>query len=63
MLKYESETIRYRDYKNYDANVINHKLLNINWDGVYNSNSPNQSLNIIKSISKDTINRHAPFVT
>ena len=62
-VKYESETIRYRDYKNYDVNVINNELLNINWDGVYNSNSPNQSLNVMKSILKDTIDRHAPFVT
>ena len=62
-VKYESETIRYRDYKDYDVNVINNELLNINWDGVYNSNSPNQSLNVIKSILKDTIDRHAPFVT
>ena len=45
-VKYESETIRYRNYKNYDVNVINNELLNINWDGVYNSNSPNQSLNV-----------------
>ena len=62
-VKYESETIRYRDYKNYDVNVINNELLNINWDGVYNSNSPNQSLNVMKSILKDTIDRHALFVT
>ena len=60
-VKYESETIRYRDYKNYDVNVINNELLNINWDGVYNSNSPNQSLNVMKSILKDTIDRHAPL--
>ena len=60
---YESETMRYRDYKNYDVNVINSELLNINWDGVYNSNSPNQSLNVMKSILKDTIDRHALFVT
>ena len=33
-IKYESETIRYRDYENYDVNVINNELLNINWDGV-----------------------------
>ena len=62
-IKYESETIRYRDYKNYDVNVINNELLNINWDGVYNSNSLNQGLNVIKSILKDTIDRHAPFLT
>ena len=49
-VKYESETIRYRDYKNYDVNVINNELLNINWDEVYNSNSPNHSLNVMKSI-------------
>ena len=55
--------MRYRDYKNYDVNVISNELLNINWDGVYNSNSPNQSLNVMKSILKDTIDRHAPFVT
>ena len=60
--KYESETIRYRDQKNYDVNVINSELLNINWDGVYNSNSLNQSLNVMKFILKDTIDRHAPFV-
>ena len=60
-IKYESETIRYRDYKNYDVNVINNELLNINWDGVYNSNSPNQGLNIMKSILKDAIYRHVPF--
>ena len=53
-VKYESETIRYRDYKNYDVNVINNELLNINWDGVYNSYSPNQSLNVMKPILKDT---------
>ena len=62
-IKYESETIGYRDYKNYDVNVINNELLNINWDGVYNSNSPNQSLNVMKSILKDSIDRHVPFVT
>ena len=60
-VKYESETIRYRDYKNYDVNVINNELLNINWDGVYDCNSPNQGLNIMKSILKDTIDRHVPF--
>ena len=62
-IKCELETIRYRDYKNYDVNVINNELLNINWDGVYNSNYLNQGLNVIKSILKDTIDRHAPFVT
>ena len=62
-VKYESETISYRDYKNYDVNVINTELFNINWDGVYNSNSPNHSLNVMKSILKDTTARHAPFVT
>ena len=61
--KYESETIRYRHYKNYDVNVINNELLNINWDGVYNSNSPHQGLNVMKSILKHTIDKHAPFVT
>ena len=60
---YESETIRYRDYKNYDVNVINNELLNINWEGVYNGNSLNQGLNVMKSILKDTIDKHAPFVT
>ena len=45
------------------AFVINSELLNINWDGVYNSNSPNQSLSVMKSILKDTIDRHATFVT
>ena len=59
-VKYESETIRCRDCKNYD---VNKELLNINWDGVYNSNSPNQGLNVMKSILKDTLDRHAPFVT
>ena len=54
-VKYESETISYRDYKNYDVNVINTELFNINWDGVYNSNSPNHSLNVMKSVLKDTI--------
>ena len=43
--------------------MINSELLNINCDGVYNRNSPNQSLNVMKSILKDTIDRHAPFVT
>ena len=62
-VKYESETIRFRDSKNYDVNVINNELLNIDWDGVCNSNSPNQSLNVMKSIFEDTIDRHAPFVT
>ena len=62
-VKHESETIHYRDYKNYGITFINNELLNINWDGVYNSNSPNQSLNVIKSILKDNIDRHAPFVT
>ena len=42
------------DYRNYDVNVINNELLNINWDGVYNSYSPNQSLNVMKPILKDT---------
>ena len=57
-VKYESEIIRYRDYKNFDVNVINNEILNINWDRVYNRNSPNQSLNVMKSILKDTIDRH-----
>ena len=35
----------------------------MDWDGVYDSNSPNQGLNIMKSILKDNIDRHAPFVT
>ena len=34
-VKYEPETIRCRDYKIYDVNVINNELLNINWDGVF----------------------------
>ena len=46
-----------------DVNVINNELLNINQDGVYNTNSLNQSLKVMKSILKDTIDRHAPFVT
>ena len=62
-VKYESETICYYDYKNYDVNVINNELLNTNWDEVYNSNSPDQSLNVMKSILKDIIDRHAPFLT
>ena len=62
-IKYESETIRYRDYKNYDDNVINNELLSIDWDGVYNRNSSNQGLNVMKSILKDTIDRYAPLVT
>ena len=53
-VKYESETIRYRDYKNYDVNVINNELLNI-YSIVYNINSTNQSLNLMKSILKNTI--------
>ena len=61
-VKHESETIHVRAYKNYGVNFINNELLNINWDGVCNSNSPNQSLNIMKSILKDTIDRHPPFV-
>ena len=62
-VKYELETIRYRNYKNYDVSVINKELLNINWDGVYKSNSRNQSLNVMKSILKDIIDKHGPFIT
>ena len=34
-VKYESETIRYRDYKIYDVNVINNEKKYKNWDGVF----------------------------
>ena len=54
-VKHESETIHYHDYKSYDVNFINNELLNVNWGEVYNSNSPKQSLNIVKSVLKDTI--------
>ena len=62
-IKYKSKTIHYRNFKNYDANTINNKLLNKDWNPVYQTTSPTSSLSYITKIFKETLDMHAPFIT
>ena len=62
-IKFEPETIKCRDYSKYNVDTINNELLNIDWSAVYNSACPIDSLHKLSSILKETLDKHAPFIT
>ena len=49
-IKYQPSTVKFRDFSNYDINVINNELLLKNWDVVYNATSPNIAYDNLISI-------------
>ena len=61
--KYEAETIKCRDFSQYNVDIINNELLNADWKFVYDSNCPVHALKNLMSILVETLNRHAPFIT
>ena len=62
-IKHKPETIRCRNFKNYNIDQINNDLLNKKWDHVYNTNSPNEALLYFNSFLKETLDNYAPFIT
>ena len=62
-IKYKPETIRCRNFKNYNVNQINNELLNKGWDFIYSTTSPNAALSYFISTLKETLNDYAPFIT
>lgn len=62
-VKYKPETIRCRNFKNYDVNKMNNELLNKQWDSIYSTTSPNAALSCFISTLKETLNDYVPFIT
>ena len=62
-VKYQPKIIHCRNYKNYNVDAINNDLLNKDFDSIYNMTSPVAALTHFKSILKETLNGHAPFIT
>jgi len=61
--KYQSQTIRCRDFKNYNVDDINNDFINKNWDPLYSTKSPIDDWAHMKSLLKENLNTYAPFIT
>ena len=57
-IKFNSITIKCRDYKNRDQTTVSAELSVVNWGIVYNTPDPNMARNNLLS---ETINQHAPL--
>ena len=60
--KYEYRTVKYRNNKNYNVDLINTELLNKDWHSVYKTNCPLKAWSKMKDFLTDTLNYHAPFI-
>ena len=55
-IKYEAETIKCRDFSQYNVDIINNELLNANWKSIYDSNFPVHALKNLMPILVETLN-------
>ena len=62
-VKYQPEIIRCRNYSHYNTETINNELRNKDWNPVFNTNSPTNAWSYMKELLKETIDKHAPFIT
>ena len=62
-VKYQPITIHCRDYKNYNVDAVNNELLNKDWNLLYQMTSPVGALSYFTSILKETLDKHATFIT
>ena len=60
-IKYESKTVRYRDYKNYDHNILCESVRNINWKPLYEMNDVDMATNYFTNSLKHVFDTNAPF--
>ena len=60
-LKFKNRTLKSRNYKNYDPNVVCNELSQCNWDTFYNCTDVNSAWGVMKSFLLTIIDRHAPF--
>ena len=49
-MRFPAKTIRVRDYKNYNPDIIKKELLNTNWSSVMNAVGINDAVNNFSSI-------------
>ena len=62
-IKFKPTIINFRDYSNYDVNVVNNILLNLNLDTVYNALTPDEAFSNLKSMLLNVLDIHAPFTS
>ena len=61
--KKPSETIKCRDYSNYEPNYLRNDLRKETFETVYAEENPNRAWDEFKSILERNFNRHAPQIT
>ena len=61
-IKFNTRTIKCRDYKNYHQTTVSAELSSVNWDIVYNTPDPDMAWNNLQQILSETINRYASLM-
>ena len=61
-IKFNTRTIKCRDYKNYHQTTVSAELSTVNWDIVYNTPDPDMAWNNLQQILSETINRYASLM-
>ena len=57
-IPYQPETIRCRNFKEYDVGTINNDLRNKDWKPVFNTSSPSHAWSHMKFLLKETLNKY-----
>jgi hypothetical protein len=60
--KFNSRTIKCRDYKNYDPESMRNELRELDWSPVFLSTNVNTAWNSMKNCLESVFNRHAPMI-
>lgn len=62
-IKQQYESIKCRDYSNYNSSELSRDLSNENWDSVYAERNPNNAWDTLRDIVSRNFNKHAPNIT
>ncbi|XP_057305372.1 uncharacterized protein LOC130642299 [Hydractinia symbiolongicarpus] len=62
-IKQQYETIKCRDYSNYNSGELSRDLSNENWDSVYAERNPNNARDTLRDIVSRNFKKHAPNIT
>ena len=61
--KHSPETVRCRDFSNYEPNSLRNDLRNESFVTVYAEENPNQAWKCMKSILEKVFDHHAPYIS
>ena len=56
-----SHTIKYRDFKNLNSNILKRDLLDAPWDSAFVTNNVNDVLQTVETMLNEILDKHIPF--